>query len=340
MAPKRNTAPTMKDVAAEAGVALGAVSKVYNNLPVRDEYREKVLAAAHKLGYSVNRYARGLKINRTNTVALIWPTLRNPFFAYLSDAIIEELTRRDYRAIVSITNYDGQAEQRCLDMVRQNKADGVIALTYNPDLEVAPDLPFVSIDQHFRAGVPCVASDNFGGGQLAAQKLLELGCQKLLFLRLGSAIAGEPDKRQAGFEATCRERSIPFDSLSVQNEEGFTPFDTFLDAHLHSGVFDYDGIFCNTDRLCYEIEKRLRARGVLVPTHVQMIGFDGIYRFDSEDLSCSTIVQPAEQIARAAVDLLLVQDRANLPAMVCLPVTYRAGGTTKDSAGENKPAES
>ena len=132
MAPKRNTAPTMKDVAAEAGVALGTVSKVYNNLPVRDEYREKVLAAAHKLGYSVNRYARGFKTNRTNTVALIWPTLRNPFFAYLSDAMIGELTRRDYRAIVSITNYDGQAEQRCLDMVRQNKVDGVIALTYNP----------------------------------------------------------------------------------------------------------------------------------------------------------------------------------------------------------------
>ena len=66
----------------------------------------------------------------------------------------------------------------------------------------------------------------------------------------------------------------------------------------------------------------------------------GAVLFDSEDLSCSTIVQPAEQIARAAVDLLLAQDRANLPALVCLPVTYRAGGTTKDSAGENKPAES
>ena len=154
MAPKRNTAPTMKDVAAEAGVALGTVSKVYNNLPVWDEYREKVLAAAHKLGYSVNRYARGFKTNRTNTVALIWPTLRNPFFAYLSDAMIGELTRRDYRAIVSITNYDGQAEQRCLDMVRQNKVDGVIALTYNPDLEVAPDLPFVSIDRHLEPVCP------------------------------------------------------------------------------------------------------------------------------------------------------------------------------------------
>ena len=264
MAPKRNTAPTMKDVAAEAGVALGTVSKVYNNLPVRDEYREKVLAAAHKLGYSVNRYARGFKTNRTNTVALIWPTLRNPFFAYLSDAMIGELTRRDYRAIVSITNYDGQAEQRCLDMVRQNKVDGVIALTYNPDLEVAPDLPFVSIDRHFRAGVPCVASDNFGGGQLAAQKLLELGCQKLLFLR--------------------------------------------------------------------EIEKRLRVRGVLVPTHVQMIGFDGIYRFDSEDLSCSTIVQPIPLLAETCVDILLKEDKSDLPSLICLPVSYAPGGTTRDGA--------
>ncbi len=123
---------------------------------------------------------------------------------------------------------------------------------------------------------------------------------------------------------------MPFESLSVQNEEGFAPFDTFLDAHTHDGVFDYDGVFCNTDRLCYEIEKRLRAREVRIPDDVQMIGFDGIYRFDSEDLHCSTIVQPVGQIARTAVDLLLSPDRASLPALVCLPVSYRPGGTTKD----------
>ena len=328
---KTSAAPTMKDVAAEAGVALGTVSKVFNDLPVRPESRRKVLDAARKLGYSVNSYARGFKTNKTRTVALIWPTLRNPFFAYLSDAMIGVLMRREYRAIVTITNYDKQAEQRCLNMVRQNKVDGIIALTYNPDLEVDPAIPFVSIDRHFRAEVPCVSSDNFGGGQLAARKLLQLGCRKLLFLRLGTDVASEADKRRAGFEAVCREGGVPFDALSVQNEEGFAPFDAFLDAHTHDGVFDYDGVFCNTDRLCYEIEKRLRARGVRVPDDVQMIGFDGIYRFDSEDLHCSTIVQPVEQIARTAVDLLLNNDRASLPALVCLPVSYRPGGTTKDS---------
>ena len=54
-------------------------------------------------------------------------------------------------------------------MVRQNKADGIIGLTYNP-LVVDEALPFVGIDRSFRADIPCVAADNYGGGRLAAEK--------------------------------------------------------------------------------------------------------------------------------------------------------------------------
>ena len=263
-------------------------------------------------------------------MALIWPNLRHPFFASLSDAIIGTLMKRGYRTIIAITNYDNTAEQQCIDLVQQNKVDGIIALTYNPNLEVDPQLPFVSIDRHFRAEIPCVASDNFGGGQLAAQKLLELGCKKLLFLRQGSNVAGEADKRRMGFEAVCRERQIEFDSLYLHNEAGFAPFEAFLASHTHDGVFDYDGIFCNTDRLCYEIQNRLKALGLRVPEDVQMIGFDGIHHFDSDDFYCSTIVQPVAQMAQTAVDLLLSTDRSSLPALICLPVRYQPGGTTRD----------
>ena len=116
MTRKSTAAPTMKDVAAEAGVALGTVSKVFNNIPVGEEYRVRVLDAARKLGYRVNSYARGLKTNKTYTAALVWPTLRHPFFSSLADAIIGALMRRGYRTIVTITNYDSQAEQRCIDL--------------------------------------------------------------------------------------------------------------------------------------------------------------------------------------------------------------------------------
>ena len=70
---KQNTAPTMKDVAKEAGVSLGTVSKVINGIPVGEEYRKKVEQAIKELDYHLNAYARGLKSNRTNTIAVVLP---------------------------------------------------------------------------------------------------------------------------------------------------------------------------------------------------------------------------------------------------------------------------
>ena len=79
---KQNTAPTMKDVAKEAGVSLGTVSKVINGIPVGDEYRKKVEQAIKTLDYHINAYAKGLKNNRTtpwrsfcpicSTLSLVW----------------------------------------------------------------------------------------------------------------------------------------------------------------------------------------------------------------------------------------------------------------------------
>ena len=78
---KPNSAPTMKDVAREAGVALGAVSKVINGIPVGESYRIRVEEAIAKLNYRINSYAKGLKSNRTFVVAVMVPNLISPFFA-------------------------------------------------------------------------------------------------------------------------------------------------------------------------------------------------------------------------------------------------------------------
>jgi len=63
---------------------------------------------------------------------------------------------------------------------------------------------------------------------------------------------------------------------------------------------------------------------------VQIIGFDGVRQFNSEDLYCSTIVQPMAQLAETSVDIVLREDRSNLPSLICLPVSYVPGGTTKE----------
>ena len=107
-------APTMKDVAREAGVSLGTVSKVINGIPVGEQYRRKVEAATKKLGYQVNNYARGLKTNKTNCVALVMPSLRHPFFAALTDELTSCLMRIGYRSLLMTTNYDSTAESTAL----------------------------------------------------------------------------------------------------------------------------------------------------------------------------------------------------------------------------------
>ena len=321
--------PTIRDVAREAGVSLGTVSKVINGLPVGKEYKVKVEKAVERMGYEVNEYARGLRAGKTYTVALILPGLNHPFFASLAHEVCAALAQRDHRMLVYVTASKPDLEQRCINMVRQNKVDGIIGLTYNP-LELDEDLPFVSIDRSIASNIPCVAADNYGGGRIAAETLIGLGCRHLAFLRTGSVSPSETDRRGDGFESTCRMRNIPCRSLRLSDGDDMERFRDFFRSHMTDGKLNIDGVFCSTDLLAWNIKKMLEELGVRVPEDVQLIGFDGIQRFGGEDLYCSTIVQPVRKMAETAVDLLLAKDRSNAPALVLLPVSYSPGGTTKE----------
>lgn len=321
-------APTMKDVAREAGVSLGTVSKVINDIPVGEPYRKKVEAAAKKLGYQVNNYARGLKTNKTYCIALVMPSLRHPFFAMLTDELTSCLMRYGYRSLLMITNYDSTAEKHCFMLAQQNKIDGIIALSYSPDLEVDDSVPVVTIDRHFSAGIPCVSSDNYRGGELAAQKLVELGCKNLLFFRIGPDIYGEVEKRGPGFESACRMAKVPYQSLFLSDDDTEAPFFQFLEEHIQDGKLEFDGIFCNSDGLAVRVCEFLRKQGIRIPEDVQIIGYDGIIDFATRRYICSTIVQPVAEMAETAVRFLLNGD--NAPANISLPVRFASGGTTRE----------
>lgn len=327
---KKNSAPTMKDVALEAGVALGTVSKVINGLPVGESYRVRVEDAIKKLDYHVNSYAQGLKANKTYTIALLIPNTYHPFFGSLAYQINLSLLKRNYRMLLCSTEYDPSLEQEYVKMVQQNKVDGIIGLTYNPDLQVDPAIPFVSIDRTIDPHIPCVASDNFAGGQMAAEKLADLGCTNVAFLRVGSSLTNEPNKRKAGFENGCLARDLSYSMKILNDGDSLDEFTSFLNEHFHDGKLDFDGIFCVTDRTVFDVRKILAKMNVRVPEDVQMIGFDGIRNFGNGDYVCSTIVQPVSDIAEMCVELLLQENMSAKPPLVCLPVSYAKGDTTRE----------
>ena len=303
-----HSVPTMKDVAREAGVALGTVSKVVNGIPVGESYRLRVEEAIKKLNYQVNSYAQGLKANKTYTVALLLPNTEDPFFASLAYHINLSLLKRRYRMLLCCTVNSDQ-EQEYITMAQQNKVDGIIGLTYNPNLQIEENTPFVAIDRSMGSKIPCVASDNFAGGQLAAEKLADLGCTNVAFLRIGSSLDNEPNKRKAGFENGCLSRGLSYKMKILNDGEPFEEFTRFLSEHMHDDRLSFDGIFCVTDRLAYLIIKTLRQLNLRVPEDVQVIGFDGIRVFPGAEHVCSTIVQPVPEIAEMCVNLLLQENK-------------------------------
>ena len=324
------SAPTMADVAKEAGVALGTVSKVVNGQPVGESYKEKVEQAIERLGYQYNSSGRALRTDRTNTIAFIIPNTINPYFALLVHHINMELEKRHYKMLLCFTEYDQGMELEYIRMAQQNRVDGIIALTYNPDLIIPEDIPFVTIDRFFSVSVPCIASDNFGGGRMAVQKLYALGCRRLAFLRYGSTLTNEPSKRKDGFVSACVEMGLSFEVMALEDNQPFSKFENFLKSHVENGKITFDGLFIGTDSLAWQIIGLLRSMNIRVPEDVQVIGFDGIQLFGNQGYAVSTIVQPVQEIAETCVSTVLSKHLSTVPSLICLPISYAYGGTTKE----------
>ncbi len=327
---KEKNAPTMADVAKEAGVALGTVSRVVNGQHVGEEFRARVKAAINRLGYQYNSSGRSLRTGNTRTIAVIIPNTINPYFALLVHHINIALEKRDYHMLLCFTDYDKERETEFIQMARQNQVDGIIALTYNPKLVFPEDIPFVTIDRFFSTSVPCIAADNFGGGYMAAHKLKALGCTRLAFMRIGSILTNEPSKRKEGFVSACVELGMPFQVIALEDGQPFSKFEEFLLQNMENGRLAFDGLFIGTDSLAWQIIQLLREKSIRVPEDVQVIGFDGIQMFGNQGYVVSTIVQPVQEIAEACVSTVLSKHLSNVPSLICLPVKYAYGGTTRE----------
>ena len=121
---------TIKEVAKRAGVSVGTVSKVINNIAVKPKTKQAVELAIKELNYEPNIYARGLKVNRTHTVALIIPTVWNPFYGELAFHIERYLREKQYKMILCNSEGDYVTELAYFTMAKQNQVDGIITVNF------------------------------------------------------------------------------------------------------------------------------------------------------------------------------------------------------------------
>ncbi|WP_294134119.1 LacI family DNA-binding transcriptional regulator [uncultured Clostridium sp.] len=323
---------TIKDVAKEAGVSVGTVSNVINNIQVKPSTKAKVDEAIKKLNYEPNIYARGFKMNRTNTVAVILPTIWNPFFSELAYNIEKNLKKAGMKMIICNSNKDNKAEVEYISMAKQNKMDGIIAITYSDiDEYVSERIPFVSIDRYFSKDITYVCSNNFEGGRLAAEKLVEFGCERIAYIGRGSKINNATRKRKDGFISYCKEKSIDYDicELLGSDEEFNELLDEFIAKNFKKDI-KIQGVFAVTDEQAVDFINKLKEYNIEVPKDVQVVGFDGSKSSAKDIIKISTIRQPVELIAEESVKALVnIIENNKVEKEITLPVTFVEGYTTR-----------
>ena len=321
---------TMKDVAALAKVGVGTVSRVLNSSgSVKESTRRKVEAAMKELNYIPNAYARGLKMNKTHTVALIIPTIWHPFFSEFAYYVESNLAEHKYKMLLCNSDVSSDKELEYIQMVQENKVDGIIGITYS-DLDnfVSSHLPFVTIDRHFKEETVCVTSDNFHAGQLAVEKLVEKGCHKLGYIGTHSRFPTETTKRRDGFKAKAEQMGMPY--AIYDGEDPVIEFKQEIRTFFEENP-DVDGIFAHTDFIALDILEVLEEMKRNVPEEVQIIGCDGIKMESGRRQIVSTIRQPVDLMAKAAVEKIIqVIDGEPVKTKITLPVHYLEGSTTKN----------
>lgn len=321
---------TMKDVAKLAGVSVGTVSRVINQEQgIKEITLKKVQKAIDELGYIPDVYARGMKKNKTETIALIVPSVWHPFFGEFAFHVEVELSKKGYKLL--LCNISGpKRELDYIMMLQQNKVDGIIAITYSPIEDyLSSNIPFVSIDRTYEdKAIACVSSDNQKGAELAAQVLISKGGTHFGFIGGHNKTINETKKRRLFFEKTILEAGFPCEVLDLEE-----PYDNFLEE---VEVFlrqhpEIDALFTINDFTAIDAISILEKLGKKVPEDVQVVGYDGIRQAEERTQYLSTIRQPIEEMATEAVQCLLdILDKKDRPLQITLPISYLEGKTTKN----------
>ncbi len=220
--PARSTRTvTIKDVAREAGVALGTVSRILNGHEnVDSALREKVLQVIGALGYSRNATARSMRIGKTLAVGCIVSDIRMPVAAAMVTSAEIALRDAGYAMIVANTHYEEDREAEIMAFMRERAVDGLLMIV-NRDADAstakrlkALNIPIVLWERDAGGALDCVVTEHRQGTHAATEHLLSLGHRRILL------IAGHPQtwvgrEQAAGLHEALGQVGAPVDEIPV-----------------------------------------------------------------------------------------------------------------------------
>ncbi|MBN3523115.1 LacI family DNA-binding transcriptional regulator [Paenibacillus apiarius] len=298
------------DVAKKAGLSVVTVSRVLNNAStVREKNRQKVLQAMKELDYHPNAAARSLAKGKTGVIGMIVTTLQDSYLDNIVQTVSVLLRDHGYYLALSVANHPLE-EGAGSYLIQEDRVDGLLILAAVDEEPYVMELkkrkiPFVLIDnQKNHPAVSSVTVDNFKGGYEAAKHLIDLGHRSIAHIQ-GPPYFLSATERERGFMQALKEEGLEPFSLEPGEftiQSGYEVVQKWLaQGDLPTGLFAAD------DFTAIGAVNALRQAGLRIPDDISVIGYDDQALASELRPRLTTIRQPAVQMGKMAVDVLMKQ---------------------------------
>ncbi len=331
---------TVLDVAKRAGVSPMTVSRVVNGSgPVSPKLRARVEKALKETGYVPNSVARNLRTKRTDTIGLVMPDITNPFFTHVVRGM--EVTAREAGLLLLLTNTDQRQDEetRVVAMLLQRQVDGMLAIPAGTCADTArlckeAEVPLVIVDRRPETpgSIDVVRADAEGGAYELGKLLAGLGHQHVAVITGPEYVPTAVD-RAAGFSKAMEEEGLPAPTIvhgDFSLEGGYD-----MTVELMKREPRPTAIFAANNFLAIGTQHAIEEMGLRVPEDVALVGLDDLPAEMVTFPFLTVAAQPAEEMGRRAVELLLkrIKDPEAAAEEILLPTEL----TVRRSSGDPLP---
>lgn len=311
---RKPTAPnvTLKAVAAHVGLSAGTVSAVLNDAPsarhIPKATRERIVAAARKLDYRPNFFARSLRKQRTFTIGVIAHEIGDGYSSTVIAGIEDSARRKNYFFVTGVHRHDPDLFDKYARVLMQRGAEGIITLDFN--LAHSLPVPAVSIPGHTEnEGVTNIVLDHRHAAELALKHLVALGHRQIAFLK-GHPESADAQVRWKGVEEVAHAIGITIDPelvIQIDSTDSTPNLGYPIAKKLMEKKRPFTALFAYNDISAIGAIRAFQEGGLRVPQDVSVVGFDDIPAAAFHYPSLTTIRQPLYKMGEIAVDLLVAQ---------------------------------
>jgi LacI family transcriptional regulator len=322
---------TIKNIAVKLGISPSTVSRVLNGKSSKYRISEKTAALINKtakeLNYSPNLLARGLKLNKTETIGIIIPDIANSFFSRIADNVEKYARKKRYTVVICNSEEDTAVEKQSIEMLISRKIDGLVISPVGQEINHILELkkrkiPIVLIDRYFeRNDIPYVTSENFKGAYNAVKYLIENGHKRIACIR-GINNTLPIIERIRGYRAALNDAGIGVDESLIVGDN-FSEQNGYIETKL---LLKHPkrptAILGLSNLISFGAMRALLEEGYTIPDKMSIITFDDLPYLNYLSTPMTAVQQKGGEIGDIATKMLIdqIESEAELnPRGVFLP---------------------